>query len=97
MHFSKLKNSYKDIYFKGAGENLTIYKKSGDLFSNYQLQNEVDKLSQEILITIIEKYGSKSNAELKTCTYLTTPMREILKAEKKESVNLYNMPIEIYA
>ena len=43
--------------------------------------------------SVVAKYGSLSNADLKRVAYLATPMRELLRKEKTLRVNLFNSPI----
>jgi uracil-DNA glycosylase family 4 len=45
----------------------------------------------------IERYGDKSDPELKTAVYLTAPMRFLLRREKTTGTNLYNAPIDFLA
>lgn len=51
------------------------------------------KKEEEILIDqILEKYGDYSNRQLKTLTYLTAPMKRVLRKEK-DGISMYGKPI----
>ena len=63
---------------------------SPDLFRTYK---HMSGNKGEIIKNVIAKYGNLSNEEIKTKVYLTTPMRNFLKLEKTEHMNLYNVPI----
>jgi len=45
----------------------------------------------------LERYGEKTDAELKTAVYLTAPMRFLLRKEQSTRSNLYNAPIDFLA
>ena len=45
----------------------------------------------------MERYGEKTDAELKTAVYLTAPMRFLLRRERLAKSNLYNSPIDFLA
>ncbi len=77
---------------------LEIKQRNGNLFMGFShnLFNTYKHLNGtkgETIKDVIEKYGKLSNEEIKTKVYLTTPMRNFLKLEKHEHMNLYNVPI----
>jgi uracil-DNA glycosylase family 4 len=45
----------------------------------------------------MERYGDKSESELKTAVYLTAPMRFLLRREQAAQINTYNAPIDFLA
>ena len=45
----------------------------------------------------MQRYGDKSDSELKTAVYLTAPMRFLLRREQSAKANLYNAPIDFLA
>lgn len=82
--------------------SLSITKKGDELIMKIDqntFEFEVEKAEGdeprvcEVLAEIAREYGSKTNAELKTFAYMTTPMRAILRLEKNEHRALYNSPI----
>jgi hypothetical protein len=59
-----------------------------------------EKISDEVRAAAdeaIQRYGDKSDAELKTAVYLTAPMRFLLRREQSAKANLYNAPIDFLA
>ncbi len=45
----------------------------------------------------LQRYGDKTDSELKTAVYLTAPMRFLLRREQSAKLNLYNAPIDFLA
>lgn len=89
LHIQKLKKGIPDLEIKQRNGNLYVgFSKT--LFSSYQHLNGT---TGEVIKSVIEKYGNLSNEEIKTKVYLTTPMRNFLRLEKQEHMNLYNVPI----
>lgn len=95
LHIQKLKKGLPELEIKTREGNLFL-SVSRNLFEHYK---HLNGKSGDIINTVIQKYGSLSNEEIKTKVYLTKPMRNILKMEKNELANLYNVPIsfEIYS
>lgn len=91
LHYKKLKKSLPNISFKDTGEGLILRKVDNNLLEFEA--NDLPKEVIELIIDVINKYGSKSNSALKTQVYLTKPMRNILEIENKQFHNLYNTPI----
>lgn len=52
------------------------------LFSE-KVEGRLTSQEEGILCDVIARYGSLSDGEIKTCVYLTKPMRAVLKIEKK--------------
>ena len=46
---------------------------------------------------VVGRYAGLSDAALKTKVYLTDPMKEILRQERDQLINLYNAPIDVRA
>ena len=51
------------------------------------------KVEDEAINFVISKYMSKNDREIKTITYMTTPMRKILKLEKKMNKGMLWKPV----
>lgn len=75
---------------------------SGKLFFHLSSQmsllsaSKSKKLSEDerlILERVLEKYGSKQDAELKRAVYLNKHMRALLRKEKSSGENLYNAAV----
>ena len=88
-----------------ASDSIVVSKKSGklylsvaddDLFSGDAgfSQGEPRPEVREILDEVVDRYSYSSDADLKTAVYLTAPMRQILRRESLERLNLYNSPID---
>lgn len=89
LHILKLKKGIPEILIK---------QKLGRLNLSYQhslFDGEESLMSdaENIIEFVVNKYGSLSNEKIKTAVYLTTPMRTLLRQEKDEHLNLYNIPI----
>lgn len=89
LHIQKLKKGMPELEIRQRNGNLYVGF-SKNLFSSYQRLNGT---TGEVIKKVIAKYGGLSNEEIKTKVYLTTPMRNFLKLEKQEHMNLYNVPI----
>jgi uncharacterized phage-associated protein len=90
LHIQKLKKGMPELEIRQRNGNL-IVGFSQNLFTNYRHLNGA---TGEIIKSVVEKYGNLSNEEIKTKVYLTSPMRNFLKLEKQNHVNLYNVPIQ---
>jgi uracil-DNA glycosylase family 4 len=89
LHIQKLKKCMPDLEIRNKNGNLFVGF-SQNLFNSYKHLNGTKGV---IIKEVIDKYGNLSNEEIKTKVYLTTPMRNFLKLEKQERMNLYNVPI----
>lgn len=64
------------------------------LFSDRpEISDEARKAADEAM----QRYGDKTDSELKTAVYLTAPMRFLLRREQSSKSNLYNAPIDFLA
>jgi hypothetical protein len=63
------------------------------LFEDVSLSEEAKSAVDEVL----RRYGDKDESELKTASYLTAPMRVLLRKEKAENTPLLNTPIDFLA
>jgi len=94
LHIRKLKNSFEDLHVKNKRGIMYLYRNTPTLFdhdSNTHL-GDLNNESHQLITKVVEKYGNKSNSDLKTSVYLTKPMKQIIKSENK-GVNLFNSPI----
>lgn len=89
LHIQKLKKGIPELEIKNRNGNLSVGF-SQNLFNSY---DHLNGKKGEIIQGVIDKYGKLTNDEIKTKVYLTTPMRNFLKLEKQEHINLYNVPI----
>lgn len=94
LHLTKLKAAIPVIQTRQNGPTLYLRLPERDLFSTQHLFDSkagIEKFIQDEL----QKYADKSDAELKTRAYLTSPMKAILRLEKNDSKNMYNAPISL--
>lgn len=89
LHIQKLKKGIPELEIRNKNGHLFVGF-SQNLFNSYKHLNGT---KGDIIQGVIEKYGNLTNEEIKTKVYLTTPMRNFLKLEKEDHVNLYNVPI----
>lgn len=57
------------------------------------LDQYLDGDAIRILVEVAKKYGRLPASKLKTAVYLTSPMRSILRKEKKFHMNFFNAPV----
>lgn len=95
IHIQKLRKRFPDMKTINENDQIFIVRKVPNLFDkNFESHLvQLDDKTQKILVSVLEKYGSKTNAELKTDAYMTRPMRQILKLEKEKKLNTFNIPI----
>jgi len=95
LHISRLRKALPEIQsITRAGK---IYLR---LTGTPTLLPNIDPLDLEVRQTIdqvISRYSYSNESDLKKAVYLTAPMRMILRREKKDHVNLYNVPIDFLA
>ena len=89
LHIQKLKKGLPELEIKTSRGNLFLGL-SHSLFDTYE---HLNGRAGDIIHSVISKYGSLSNEEIKTKVYLTEPMRNFLRMERNEHMNLYNVPI----
>lgn len=59
-----------------------------------------EKVPAEVAAAVseaLERYGDKSDSDLKTAVYLTAPMRFLLRKERSAQTNFHNAPIDFLA
>ncbi|MBP7721188.1 MAG: uracil-DNA glycosylase [Alphaproteobacteria bacterium] len=95
LHIRKLQNHLPDLRVSKQQNKVFLIRNSQNIFEQNFLERfkNVNSYTRDLVIGVIEKYGEKTDSELKTRVYLTPPMRRILALEKMNH-NLFNMPIE---
>lgn len=81
----KLNNFEIICYFRGRSPHVKIG-------SNPRFELRLQKQEMEILAKIISKYSSMTNSQIKTITYITKPMKYILRQERKGK-KMLNKPV----
>ena len=89
LHIQKLKKGLPDLQIR-TREGSLFLALSPNMFDYYEhLNGDVGQVIQDVM----SRYGKLSNEEIKTKVYLTEPMRNVLRMEKHEHMNLYNVPV----
>lgn len=92
LHIGKLKRSVPNLFVTNNGDRLTLsIGNSVDLFGHSPAQGGqiLDFVSD-----VVVRYRAKSDEQIKTAVYLTSPMRSMLRKEKYEGANLFNVAID---
>lgn len=96
LHLTKLRSMVQDLLVYRVGEQLRLkVGPQGDLWGD----GESKMLSEKELRIIdhtVAQYGDCSDTELKRISYLSRPMRDVLKKEKLLNVNLFNTAVLRY-
>jgi len=91
LHMHKLKNNIYDLIIFNKN-NISFLKLEDSLFKESEM--DLDEKIKNLIDNIVTSTASKSQSELKTKVYMTTPMRKLLKIEQENGLNLYNTPID---
>jgi len=96
LHLEKLKKAIPGLKVHGSREKLMLVAPPRELFGiSAEDRGHLPADAAGIVKAVVSRYGKLSDAELKTKTYLTAPMRSLLRAEQTDLVNLYNAPIDL--
>jgi uracil-DNA glycosylase family 4 len=94
LHASRLSALVPGAHGRQLRGTLLVYLGQRSLLADCTGQTDI--LSDEertTLRAVALKYGQLSAAKLKTATYLTSPMRELLRREKSLKINLFNSAV----
>jgi hypothetical protein len=92
LHIGKLKRSVPNLVTNNEHNRLTVgLEESVDLFKNSL--PEGGQIHQ-FVAEVVSRYRAKSDEQVKTAVYLTSPMRSMLRKEKYEGANLFNVAID---
>lgn len=95
LHLTKLKNAMPDLLISKNGNKIFLKIQGADLFSSQIPAQDIElDLIKYIESKLVDLVGM-TDAALKTRAYLTKPMKKILREEKVNSNNMYNIPILI--
>lgn len=92
LHIRKLKKALPDLMVSNRRGKLMLSLKQNDLFGEND-SAAVSKETSNFVRVMASKFSSVSDAQLKQKAYMTKPMRDILKKEKKENAGMYNVSI----
>lgn len=93
LHLNKLRKALPLIQIRSQRGKLMLHRAPMDLFTVDALQTTLTDAEKEIIRSILQKYGSLTDSELKTRVYLTTEMKGILRLERNQKQNLFNAPL----
>lgn len=97
LHLTKLRNMIPDLVVYHAGGQLKVR-----LMSQRSLYDDVNERSilsgdeVKVINETVQRYESCTDAELKHLSYLSNPMRNILRKEKQYGMNLFNTAVLPY-
>lgn len=91
LNIKRLKKAIDQLEIWDTNKKLMLgLSGTSPLFDDSELSREV-KASVD---RVIDKYGKYREDDLKRVVYLTTPMRKILRVEKKRKTSMFNTPID---
>ena len=91
LHLTKLKAAIPGLRVRNSSKSLHISLPGRDMFDEYA--SSVSRDIEEYVDEKLRELGGKTESQLKTRAYLTKPMKQILRYEKKSATGLYNTPI----
>jgi uracil-DNA glycosylase family 4 len=94
LHIAKLKKALDGLVVKEIGGKLVLslgQQKLLDANGHNQAEDEA------VIDHVVNSTVGLSDSELKAKVYMTTPMRDILRRERTQLLNLYNSPIRFGA
>jgi uracil-DNA glycosylase family 4 len=95
LNIRKLKKALPELKIWNQGDKLMLdLSEEASLFAQSSMCSEVDAFEADILRRVCSRYGLRSDADLKRIVYLTAPMRQILRREKYNRQDLFNVPID---
>jgi uracil-DNA glycosylase family 4 len=91
LHLSKLRKAIPSLSVRNDNGNLLLSLASPpDLFRSEDVGSRVMSVVKHVVV----RYQKKTDEQLKTAVYLTSPMRRILRREKRDGANLFNAAID---
>lgn len=94
LHIHRLRKAFPDLAIRTVNDRLFLRRTGVDLFSNQEASTELPKEIRTLVMDVIQKYGDKSESDLKRIVYLTSPMRSLLRLERAKHINTFNAPID---
>ena len=91
LHVSKLRRALPDLEIYTKNDTLWLTLGGGDdLFKDGPTDNGL----RAFVANIVRRYQARSDEELKTAVYLSSPMRTLLRKEEYSGANHFNAPID---
>jgi uracil-DNA glycosylase family 4 len=95
LHIKKLKNSFKKL--KVSTKEQKLYIEDPEFYGLFTSSTALEESKRPIdkdACRIVDELVNCSDTELKQKAYLSTPMKRLLRRERKENCGTYNEPIE---
>jgi len=93
LHFGKLRKHFPSLTSNVLRERLSLETAAPDLFPEQRQDSLLSDEERELVSDVMRHHSSKSDTELKRRTYLTIEMRAILRAERHQRRNMFNVPL----
>lgn len=94
LHASRLSTLIPGCRTRTIGNHLMVSLGQQDLLGETNTPLALlDARARSTLVEVARKYGPLTASKLKTATYLTAPMRELLRKEKSLRMNLFNSAV----
>jgi uracil-DNA glycosylase family 4 len=94
LNIKKLTQALPDLRVWNESRKLMLSLGGGPTLFNQARAISNAVLESDSIERIAERFGARSDDELKRVVYLTGPMRQILRREKYRRENLFNVPID---
>jgi uracil-DNA glycosylase family 4 len=96
LNIRKLKKALPELkIWTEDGKLMLGLSEELSLFSETPVRSDSNvKIDADVLRRVCNDYAGRSDEDLKRIVYLTTPMRRILRSEKYDRRNLFNVPID---
>jgi uracil-DNA glycosylase family 4 len=95
LHPLRLKKVISGLTISKRNSSIRLIRADADLFCEPGKLEALGEDATQIIQSTVSKYGHLTDSRLKTVTYLTRPMREILRSERAGR-NMYNAPIDFF-
>lgn len=93
LHASRLAALIPGCVTRSVGNQLMVSLGQQDLLAESPKVDALAPVAKRTLVEVANKYGHLSASKLKTATYLTAPMRALLRKEKTLRMNLFNSAV----
>jgi uracil-DNA glycosylase family 4 len=98
LHIFKVRRAIPELSVSNDGLSMELAPSSRGLFqSNSEELPDSGSELRGFVSQVVGRYAGLTDAALKTKVYLTDPMKEILRQERDQLINLYNAPIDLRA
>lgn len=96
LHLAKLPAMIPGILVDRVAGGVRLSLDPQRNFNINEVTSELTEIEAKSIDQTVHRYGAMSDAELKRVTYLSTPMRTLLRKEKNLHVNLFNAAVLPY-